>query len=227
MSISTISQSQASTALTTPTIEDVKNNLQNPHNWLYLIPTIGAVVIGTLFAPNFLLGMAAGVAIGFTAIIITKALATLGIFKTEGKNSEYMKQLFAFPLLGTLIAPVAEELVFRGGIQPLLTRTLIWLVPTTTAIFAGTGLSIAAAVSIVATAAIFGFAHIFNQHQNSHIQAIITAVEGVAFGILAAQFGLGASIAAHLTINTILITLGKIVYKAAETSNPSGQLIRA
>ncbi len=230
MSTSAISQSQTTaTSMSLPTLQDIKNNLSDPQKWLYLIPTIGAIAIGILSTSHFALGLAVGGAIVLTMIPISKSLERLG-FLREDRGNEYSKLVRNFPLSGTLIAPVVEEGIFRGVIQPLIARSIIWLVPTATAAFFGAGFAVATAVSIVATATLFGFVHLFNQHKNSHIQATITGIEGIAFGVLAAQFGLGASIAAHITVNTIVITIGKIFYKEPETAASSGaqslQLIR-
>jgi membrane protease YdiL (CAAX protease family) len=227
MGISTISQSQIPTSSATLSFEDIKDNLCNPKNWYYLIPTVGAITLGILFAPNFSIGLAAGGAIWFVATTISATLATCGFANLDDRNSEYMKTLFGFPLLATFFAPVGEELVFRGAIQPLLTRAIVWLVPAATAAFFGTGLGIATTVSIVATAAIFGFIHTFNKHKNSHIQALVTGVQGIAFGVLAAQFGLGASIAAHMMVNTILFTLGRLVYKEPPETTATGSQSRS
>ena len=64
-------------------------------------------------------------------------------------------------------------------------------------------------VSIVATAAFFGFIHIFNDHKNSPIQAFSATLGGILLGVSAAQFGLGCAIAAHIVHNTIITTLKK------------------
>jgi membrane protease YdiL (CAAX protease family) len=218
MSISTISQSQMSAASTVLNIEDVKKNLCNPLKWLYLVPTIGTMAIGILFAPNFAIGLAAGGAISLIGILSAVTLASLDIMKTSDEDSEYAKQIRAFPLFATIVAPVGEELVFRGAMQPLLTKAIVSLAPAAAVAFLGTSLSIATSVAIAASAALFGFVHIFNEHEHSYIQAIVTAIQGVALGILAAQFGLAASIAAHMTTNTILITLGKLCHQGSETT---------
>jgi membrane protease YdiL (CAAX protease family) len=224
MSISAISQSQTSAAsISGPTAQNIIDNVSDPQNWLYLIPTIGTLAIGILFAPHFAIGLGIGAAMACAKIPIALALRALGVLKKEERDSEYEKSILSFPLLGTLIAPIVEEGFFRGVLQPLATRTMIWLVPAAAATaFFGTGLSIATAVTIVATATLFGLAHLSNPHKNSHIQAIITGVDGIVFGVLAAQFGLGASIAAHIAGNTLLITIGKIFHKNSETASSSG-----
>lgn len=186
---------------------------------MYLIPTIGAIAIGTFFAPNFAVGLAAGAALGAANIVILVALQTLGIVKPEETESEYAKTLREFPASGTVVAPVIEELLFRGGLQPLMARAIVWIVPAAAAAFLGTPLSVATTVAIVATAAIFGFAHLFNSHPNAHWQAIFSTMGGISFGLIAAQFGLPAAIAAHIANNTLAITMDQLVRKPEQPAS--------
>jgi membrane protease YdiL (CAAX protease family) len=225
MAISALSQSQTSAASNEISFETIKKNLCNPERWLYLIPTVGAIAVGIFFAPNFALGLAAGGAMFMGASIVLLTLNALGVIK-EDPNNEYEQILDRFPLLGTLAAPLGEELVFRGALQPLLTRAVVFLAPTAAAAFLGTGLSIAAAVSIAVTATLFGLIHISNLHANSHIQAVIAAVQGVALGIIAVQFGLAASIAAHMAVNTLASLISRATYQESETATSTAPSTR-
>lgn len=66
----------------------------------------------------------------------------------------------------------------------------------------------ATSVSMVCvTAILFGLLHLGNPHENAPIQTILATLAGVTFGVLALQYGLWASIAAHIMVNT-LATLG-------------------
>ncbi len=116
---------------------------------------------------------------------------------TAEKNSEYDRHVRKSLLAVSLFGPIAEEGIFRGLIQPLVTKSIQILVPAATAALFGTGLSVATVVSIVATSVFFGAAHYFNPHKNAHIQAVSAALGGLTLGLLSAQFGIGASIAAH------------------------------
>ena len=93
---------------------------------------------------------------------------------------------------------------FRGLVQPLLTKSVQVLIPAATVVFFGTGLSVATAVAIVATSVLFGAAHLSNPHKGAHIQAMSATVSGVVLGILAARFGIGASIASHIANNSLV-----------------------
>lgn len=78
------------------------------------------------------------------------------------------------------------------------------------AAFLGTGLSIATTVAIIASAAFFGLIHAFNDHKNSHLQAVVATIGGVILGVTAAQYGLAAAIAAHIVNNTLAIIVAKL-----------------
>ena len=175
----------------------------------FLIPTMGVLALGVIYAANVPIGIMIG--IGGLACKFVVHLAINAFVKTEEDNdSEYDRNINRYPLAATLKAPFLEEIFFRGCMQPLLTRCIVYLAPAAAAAFLGTGFSIATTVSIVATAAIFGFIHIFNEHKNSHIQAFSATIGGVILGVTAVQFGLAAAIAAHIVNNTILVTLKRL-----------------
>jgi membrane protease YdiL (CAAX protease family) len=184
---------------------DMTETAINPRNFFFLIPTITGVALGILFLPNFSLGLAIGAIELVVQITAFGILTSKGILKKEDdKNSEYHKQIRKSLLAVCLFGPIVEEGVFRGFVQPLLTVGIQILVPAATAALFGTGLSVATAVSVVATAVIFGAVHYFNPHKNSHIQAVSCTVGGIVLGLLAVQFGIGASIAAHVANNALL-----------------------
>jgi hypothetical protein len=229
MSISAISQFPISiTSECRSILDDIKNKLCDPKRWLYLIPVVSAIAIGILCAPNFALGLAAGGALWVGITIINLGLNLLCKVKD---GSKYNKEIVDHPLEVALLAPVIEELIFRGAMQPLFTRAIVWLAPTATAAFFGSGLGTATVVSIVATSVLFGLLHLGNKdvNENVHFQVVYAGILGIPLGILAVQFGLGASIAAHIAINTISTILANIVYKgseAADSGTQSQQLIR-
>lgn len=230
MSVSAVSQSQAASTQDGHDIETIRKNLSTFKNWTYLIPTVGAIALGIIFAPSSAIGVTVG-AVNFVVMGITSiAVNALG-WMSPDEDSEYSKTIHDNPLLGTLVAPILEELTFRGGMQPLLTRGVLWLAPAAAGAFLGSSMSIAATVALVATAALFGAVHCFNDHKNAHIQAIFCTVSGVADGLLALHFGLGASIAAHIVNNTLAITLCKLFYKgkpphSTSSAVTSGGMIR-
>ena len=66
-------------------------------------------------------------------------------------------------IFGSVVAPVCEELVFRGFVQPLLVRSL------------------GAVAGILATALPFGLLH-FQEYGNSWRHVLLISLSGVAFG---------------------------------------------
>ena len=66
-------------------------------------------------------------------------------------------------IFGSIVAPVCEELVFRGFLQPLLVRSL------------------GAVAGILATALPFGLLH-FQEYGNSWRHVLLIALSGIAFG---------------------------------------------
>jgi hypothetical protein len=193
--------SQESTSRT----DDFVELVVNPRNYLFLIPTIAAIAVGAIFIPHFGLGLAVGTADLVVSMIGFTLLDRSGILpRTEEKNSKYQQALRDALLEVSVFGPIAEEGVFRGIIQPLLTRTIQILLPAAAVAFFGTPLSIAVFISVVASSILFGAAHYMNPHKNAHIQAISATVGGLVYGFLSAQFGIGASMAAHIANNTLV-----------------------
>lgn len=173
---------------------------------LFLIPTITGVALGALFIPHFALGIAVG-----TAICILKIASNVVIdtFREDSENepkSAYFKSLEENFFDTAVFGPIAEEGIFRGIVQPLLTRAILIIVPAAAGIAFGP-FTIATTVSVVVSGIFFGAVHYFNDHKDSDIQAVKASVSGIVLGFLSAQFGIGAAIAAHIVNNTIVSTL--------------------
>ena len=84
----------------------------------------------------------------------------------ESPLTELLKDptsLVLVAIFGSIVAPVCEELLFRGFLQPLLVRSL------------------GAAAGIVATALPFGLLH-FQEYGNSWRHVLLISLSGVAFG---------------------------------------------
>jgi membrane protease YdiL (CAAX protease family) len=182
-----------------------KKRTFHPRSFLFLIPTITGIACGILLFPNFGLGLAVGTADFVFSAISLVILNKAKIIKPQiDKNNEYDKHLLRSLLHVSVFGPIAEEGLFRGLVQPLLTKSVQVLIPAATVVFFGTGLSVATAVAIVATSVLFGAAHLSNPHKGAHIQAMSATVSGVVLGILAARFGIGASIASHIANNSLV-----------------------
>ena len=191
-----------------PPKEEPKEHSIQPRNFLFLIPTITGIVLGLLLIPNFGLGLAVGAADLAVTVVSVLFLTHAGIIEEDKeKNSKYGKHLRSSLLSASFFGPIVEEGIFRGYIQPIMTKAIQILAPAAAAALLGGGMSVAVIVGIVATAVLFGAAHLSNPHKRAHVQAISATVTGIVLGILSAQFGIGASIAAHIANNSILGTL--------------------
>ena len=85
---------------------------------------------------------------------------------TENPLTELLKDptsLILVAIFGSIVAPVCEELVFRGFLQPLLVRSL------------------GAVAGIVATALPFGLLHLY-EYGNSWRHVLLISLSGTAFG---------------------------------------------
>lgn len=129
-----------------------------------------------------LLGMA-------TAVTVALASTLIHTPDTPNPMTEMMRDrtsLILMAIFGVTMAPVAEELAFRGFLQPLLARSL------------------GAAAGIVISAAAFGLLH-FQQYGNSWRHAVVISLAGMAFGVMRQFTGsTKASVIMHAAYNGFL-----------------------
>jgi len=103
-----------------------------------------------------------------TAIAVAISSVVLRTPETPNQMTELMRDprsLILIAIFGVTIAPVCEELGFRGFLQPLLVRSLG---PTP---------------GILLSAAAFGLLH-FHEYGNSWRHAVVISLAGVGFGTL-------------------------------------------
>jgi len=108
-----------------------------------------------------LLGVLTAVAVALTSVL-------LRVPEAPNPMTEMMsdpRALIPMGIFGVTIAPLFEELAFRGFLQPLLVRTL--------GVLAGIGFSAAA----------FGLLH-FQEYGNSWRHAVVISLAGAAFGCM-------------------------------------------
>ncbi len=113
-------------------------------------------------------------ACGVTAAMVV--VITSVLIRTPDNDSP-MKALLSEPssalmiaVIGVTLAPVCEEIVFRGFLQPLLVRSL------------------GAAPGILLAAAAFGFLH-FQEYGNSWKHAMLIMLAGASFGWMRQRSG--------------------------------------
>ena len=107
--------------------------------------------------------VAGGVGLALAIMLLGVLIRTPHI---ESPLTELLKDptsLVLVAIFGSIVAPVCEELLFRGFLQPLLVRSL------------------GAAAGIVATALPFGLLH-FQEYGNSWRHVLLISLSGVAFG---------------------------------------------
>lgn len=168
---------------------------------------MAALVAGSLFIPNFKIGVAAGFVSFVAKNLIRQIKQPFKFIKEEkiDKNElkSYLKSVYEKPYNTIFFNPIFEELLFRALIQPLISTTIIGLAPSTNAALYADKFSIASVVSLFISSYYFGTAHYSNYKSNS--QALSATISGLVMGALAIQFGIQASIAAHITNNALVL----------------------
>lgn len=134
------------------------------------------------FMTLVLLGTGAAVAVALTSLL-------LRVPETPNQMTDMMRDpqsLILMAIFGVTIAPLAEELVFRGFLQPLLARNL------------------GAAGGIFITAAAFGMLH-YHEYGNSWRHAVLITLAGICFGSVRYLTGsTRASALMHASYNAFL-----------------------
>jgi hypothetical protein len=124
-----------------------------------------------------------------TAVAVAIAAALLKTPETSNQMTEMMQDrtsLILLAVFGSVIAPVAEELAFRGFLQPLLVRSTgpVW--------------------GILGAAIPFGLLH-FHEYGNSWRHAVVISLAGVGFGAMRHLTGsTRAAAAMHASYNAFL-----------------------
>ncbi len=135
------------------------------------VPVIGCVVYG--WATLFVVGA------------VSRLIRTP---PTAGPIMDMMKDpsaLIVMAIFGSTVAPICEELAFRGFLQPLLVRNL------------------GAIAGVVLTAAFFGGLH-YSEYGESWRSALLVGVAGAAFGCMRQWTGSTAAAALmHASFNAL------------------------
>jgi membrane protease YdiL (CAAX protease family) len=185
-----------------------KKTIQSkPMGWSSLVPVLCVAALGCAFIPYFALGLAVGVVkhyilTGPFAYLLNK----LPIPDPQSKDLALYNKLIDENMTRVMIwGPIIEEVWYRWLVQTNLMTAFLVFAPTLLVTpFFSTGLSVAAAASIVCASLYFGWDHLGNSDNNdSYKQAIHCTIAGMIYGVLAMNFGLGAPIAAHIANNTL------------------------
>ena len=136
-------------------------------------------------------GVSTGVLASYGALLALVVMVSGAVLQTPDINSP-MKQLLSDPaavvllaIFGTTLAPLCEELLFRGFLQPLLVR------------------SFGAAAGILLAALAFGTLHL-QEYGNSWRHGLLITMAGAAFGWVRHRTGsTKASVVMHATYNGV------------------------
>lgn len=155
-------------------------------------------------------GAAVGLAAGPGAFLLAAALFRWSgsPLRVEGAQAEFLAPagvwswagVAGMVLLGIVLVPCAEEVLFRGVVYPGLRREL------------GPGLA------VTASALLFGFAH----HRLGREVVIASTIFGVAFALLTEGSGsLWPAVVAHVLVNTKLLAAYSRAFRAPADPPPA------
>lgn len=120
----------------------------------------------------------------------------------ERANVPHWKVLDKVFMKKVVIYPIAEELIFRGALQPFLAKGFLLFMPQHAAPILMNVLP-ANVIAAVAVGIIFGAIHYFNYKSGGKQVVFVISIGGAFYGIIKERFGLVTSISAHMTHNFI------------------------
>ncbi|MGE5195939.1 MAG: type II CAAX prenyl endopeptidase Rce1 family protein [Anaerolineae bacterium] len=191
---------------------------QDPQRtWIDVIPTIATIAAGCLLSSTFVFGLTIGMGLVISTLVIRSCLAARGFFKEDG-NSAYLKELKALhPFIPSVAVPTVEELLFRGALLSGIDIVAKQVLPAMTVqLFAFPPMATATAVAVVASSALFGLAHLLNDHPDAWFQGAYATIDGLILGGLMTRYGIIAPIAAHIANNSVAIAF---LYGAPQIEN--------
>lgn len=118
---------------------------------------------------------------------------------------DFFENLEDTALYENIAAPVLEEVLFRGGVQTLLTKVIAFCVPYFKQRSYGS-IPAANCISAIATGSLIGAVHFSNFKKTegrAALQSIIIGISGIMFGITKECYGLFCSIVAHAVHNSL------------------------
>lgn len=178
--------------------------------------------VGNFAHQHILKPCAIGVGVGlikFPAMITFQAIlgAFTGVAKAGHdpiKAAEYTKFILENFWKIAVIGPVIEEIIFRVVIQGCFDFLATKIFQDKEVEIFSYKIKLATLVSVVATSILFGLAHYSNGLGIA--QVIGTTISGVILGVLRDQYNPLASMAAHITNNTLAAIALTLISKAAK-----------
>lgn len=167
--------------------------------------TVAVIALGILISPAYRIGTLIGIG-SFVAFLIVLIIYGYATGKKSDENSEYGKYLREIhPFIPTIVSPVIEETVFRGALQPLFTV-----------------LTRSSLIGNIVQAALFGYVHLSNKHNDNKIQATKCFASGLILGELNNRFGFIAPVAEHIMNNTAAIA-GMLICSKSEKNKETDE----
>lgn len=152
-------------------------------------------------------------------MMFTSTLVLLSLMPQKfiqlGVDVEAAKRYSQFLTFNNIVlkAPVIEEIIFRGVLQPAMTSILSHvLAPYKVRVWNEHTLPLANVISAVAIGAFFGAVHIYNRIGIG--QVIGASVGGLILGFLREHKGLGSCVVAHMVNNAIAYSFICVISKA-------------
>jgi len=153
-------------------------------------------------AKSLLLGLAIGIPMTLASTITSFVVQKIFPMKQSKNMDKLMDILLKDPIAAAIEAPLQEECLFRGLVQPVSDRLFSIVLPGQS--------TLAKNVSLVFSSCAFGAIHLSND--GNLAQPICATFTGLYLGILKNKYGLGCSIGAHVTNNTILCLLMRTLF---------------
>lgn len=153
-------------------------------------------------------GATAGVCNLAGGIILANIIDVVGlstIWVDEVAGAAYEEFVSSSFIETAIKAPLLEEIFFRFVVQGSIQWLMDKIFPEMTVSIFSYEIRLATLVSVVATAALFGYVHLANGL--GIIQVILCATSGLVFGALKSQYGMGACTTAHMVNNAIAFIL--------------------
>lgn len=162
------------------------------------------IALGTAYVPEFTSGLPLGAICLFINSLFTIVMNS--IKPIEIKKRDYFDYMLANPLSVTLIGPITEEIIFRGVLLQAIISLISNFSPTEPMLEPNPKFTRAAEISINISSVLFGLIHLRNAHEGKYRQALAATFTGLMYGMLAVDFGLGATVGAHIMNNSVVFT---------------------
>jgi hypothetical protein len=194
-----------------PGIYDLRDTLSSATQKAY------AFTQKNIITPLSKSAVASGVAMGagsfLTEVLLVIAVHSLlfSLCCTTEACEQYERKIRSTPVFTVVLGPIEEEIIYRAIFQ----RSFNWCarqgLPDQEIDLFSLKVKLSSLVSIATASTVFGLAHL--QNGTGATQALVTTLSGACLGALYQEYGLSASIPAHITNNALAIFVGPQIEK--------------